>query len=574
MKRMKKIVFHIITFGLIVVNALPARAQYTGGSGGSDRSAVSLAGAVISGGTITSIPAMAIIDGTVTYNNGGAATGIDTLVINSNSKLNLQGGGLALNANGKLRVLADESGGYGQLRILGNLNLNGGTFVQQQYATTTGWRNMGVPLDGNSTLAVFGAVNEAAAGATANTKNIKYWDAATSTWQDVTASDQIVPGRGYNVFIGNFGVQPSPGVVEVEGNPNGSITPALAYHDPGTSGSYASGTRDGWNFLANPFAASLDFDAIFGPPNSITNVEQAFYIWDPNTNVYFTYAGASAPNNDLTGYIPPMQGFWVRATAANPSMGTWSYQNHTVDTEQPIFLKTAAYAGHVLLEVKGEQEPNKHDKLTIALANEGATLGFDNGADARKLMNPETSLNFYTYANKQALAINAVTMPQSSVATMPMPLRLENTTAGKYYSVTLNPEYVPLGVKVYLEDAVLGEMHELTAGANTYSFKANANQAERFKVWFTTDPAWQPMPHYDELDAYTANNELRIEPGSYTGNGKVVVYDVCGKILYENTNIHLQAYTTTTIALPTRGGTVVLVRISTADTTLTLKSAQ
>ncbi len=568
---MKKKIHIILIIVFVWIQSI--NAQYLGGPGSSQSFSTSVAGAVISGGTVTTLPPKVIIDGIVTF-NGGAPTTVDTLVINPNSKLNLGGSGIDLVANGKIRIMADESGAYGQLRIVGSLNLNGGALVQEQYAATTGWRNMGVPLDGSSTVSVFGTVNGNAIGATANTKNIKFWDATTSSWQDVTASDQIVPGRGYNVYIGPFGVQPTPGFIEVEGTPNGSITPSLSYHNPGTTGGFTSGVVDGWNFLANPFAASLDFDAIFDAPNNPANVEQAYYIWDPNTNTYYTYAGAGAPGNTLTGFIPPLQGFWVRATAANPTMGTWSYQAHTVDTEEPAFLKTGDFLGHIVLDVKGVQEQEKQDQLTIALANESATQGFDNGADARKLMNPETSLNFYTYANKEALAINAIAMPHGEAGTTRIPVRLENTTVGKRYTIAIQPDYIPLGVKVYLEDAVEGTMNELSHTSPAYTYKANANQAERFAVWISSDLSWEPKPYSPELDAYVANNQLIIEPGAYEGNGSIAVFDVCGRLLYENSNLNLQAYTTTRIDLPKQFGGVTLVRLVTDLEEYMLKSAQ
>ena len=49
----------------------------------------------------------------------------------------------------------------------------------------------------------------------------------------------------------------------------------------------AGGSGSGWNLIGNPYTCGLDWSTV-----SLTNVNSAFYIWDPATTTYKYYSGA------------------------------------------------------------------------------------------------------------------------------------------------------------------------------------------------------------------------------------------------------------------------------------------
>ena len=79
-----------------------------------------------------------------------------------------------------------------------------------------------------------------------------------------------------------------------------------------------SGTpsEDGWCFIGNPYASTIDWDAAGWTK---TNMANATYIQDPDTQGYATYiAGAGA--NGGSRFIASQQSFWVQATGVSPEL--------------------------------------------------------------------------------------------------------------------------------------------------------------------------------------------------------------------------------------------------------------
>ena len=90
---------------------------------------------------------------------------------------------------------------------------------------------------------------------------------------------------------------------------DGAISPALTYTLAGSSG---------WNLVGNPYPSAIDWDMV----SSMTGLDNAVYVWD---NANQNYKEWVAGVGDLTdGIIPAMQGFFVKANAASPTL---TFQN-------------------------------------------------------------------------------------------------------------------------------------------------------------------------------------------------------------------------------------------------------
>lgn len=512
-------------------------AQYTGGKGGGASSDSSASGTVVNGptaapGNNTSL----IVDANTAITNSPT---LNSITINPGKKLTINNGQtVTIPSNGKVRLKAQQNN-YSQLRIVGGLTLGtGATLIQEQNVSRTGWYNLGSSITNGVTT--FGTVNAAAPGATTNTSNLKYWDAATSQWVNVTDLDAITPGRGYNAFVGTFGVAPANSKISLEGTPITTVTPTINYHNPGGISGFGAGFTDGWNFLANPFAASLDFDAL-----TLTNVEDAYYIWDAAANSgnggYLSWSAAAGAGSDLTQFIPPLQGFWVRALGASPipSIGTLDYATHTVENETPNFRKTDEILGHAILTIASAINDAVQDELTLAFIP-GTSSGFDNGWDARKMYNPTPAVNFYTNGKGEALSINAINFDPNSHHTQIIPLGLTQTRIGEPYKIQLQ-EPLDLMVQAILEDVDSKKFHDLKQGA--YTFIAHPQQLERFKLHLTTDPNWTATSSSVNFTAWVYQSELFISPAIYDGLANIRIYDLRGQLLHQKMTIELQENT-------------------------------
>jgi hypothetical protein len=79
---------------------------------------------------------------------------------------------------------------------------------------------------------------------------------------------------------------------------------------------YTASADSGWNLVGNPYTATIDWDDAGNWTK--TNIDQAIYVWDYDTNQYKTWNGTTG---DLgSGLIAPFQGFWIKANSASPSL--------------------------------------------------------------------------------------------------------------------------------------------------------------------------------------------------------------------------------------------------------------
>lgn len=83
---------------------------------------------------------------------------------------------------------------------------------------------------------------------------------------------------------------------------------------------YTTTADSGWNFIGNPFGATIDWDDESNWTK--TNIESTIYIWDPAANSgngeYLTWNGTTGTLG--SGLIAPFQGFWIKANDTSPSL--------------------------------------------------------------------------------------------------------------------------------------------------------------------------------------------------------------------------------------------------------------
>jgi autotransporter-associated beta strand protein len=169
-------------------------------------------------------------------------------------------------------VLQASSTSYAQLKFKGDYTATGnGKVRMQQVISGIGWHNIANPF-ATQTAGSFGEVGT---DRHPNAQNLFGWDAGTAyNWVNVpNNAENLENGKGY---FGYFGTTPSnlasgiqtgsgPWTVELEGTPITSVTPTLGFSPP-TAGTWQDfrdpNQTDGWNLIANPFTASLDFASL------------------------------------------------------------------------------------------------------------------------------------------------------------------------------------------------------------------------------------------------------------------------------------------------------------------------
>ena len=305
---------------------------------------------------------------------------------------------------------------------------SGELIYQLQVAGQQGYRLLSAPVVSSFSNFLSGVLTQGFPGASLAgdlQPNVLWYDETNpgtdnQRWRAPgSASDQVVPGRGYHVFM--FGEVPEDGryndplpyLIEVNG---------LEHEGSGSevdlNVTYTAEADTGWNLVGNPYGAAIDWEH---PSWTKTNIDPTIYVWDPNTNQYLTWNGSTGDIAD--GIIAPFQGFWVKANDENPEL--------IVSEEAKTF--GGSFAGKQI-------QQNDRDVPSIAINarhsrryqstahftfSESGTYGLDR-KDAFKLLPPpgiSDYLEVYSLTNSgERLAINNMPRRFGSAITIPFSL--------------------------------------------------------------------------------------------------------------------------------------------------------
>jgi hypothetical protein len=335
------------------------------------------------------------------------------------------------------------------------------------------------------------------------------YNEATDLWDNIVdVNAPLAVGTGYKVW--------SSSIYPVN-NPPGTKSVDFSGGNIGNGNYFLPVTRqnNGWNLVGNPYPSAVDWDNA-GWIKS--NISGTIYVW--NGVQYITWNGSVG---DLTGgVIPAMQGFMVKATAANPLLyisnntrlhGVDPYKESNVDQ---------------LLEIT--VNGNGYSDKTFVNFNENATSEFDDQFDGYKIYGLEEAPQLYTRQGENILRANV--LPKVSTGLF-IPIGLEVTAETEYTIIVNGLSSFGEGVSVYLEDLKENVMIDLSEQID-YTFIASPlDEADRFILHFgVLGIEDQPVVAEKENDVYIYSNENSIYIKNNLQqdfNGQVIVYNIMGQ---------------------------------------------
>ncbi|GAB2984937.1 hypothetical protein GCM10027049_23980 [Mucilaginibacter puniceus] len=273
----------------------------------------------------------------------------------------------------------------------------------------------------------------------------------------------------------------------------GSIT--VKHWTTGTNGLlYTAGSPTsvrGFNLLGNPYASSIDWDLMTGT----TNVGTTIWVYNPTLKVFSTYirgnggVGTNTNGGSVADIIPSGQGFYVKTTAASPSVTF--LESHKVNTQVAaanIMLAAAPPTTDLkYIRVKLTQDAdNKDDALIFFKPGTSSDYTVDEDADylrGNNVVAISTRVN-----NREALAINQ----------MPLPAYKENINLnvivpvnGTYQISVPETNDMPPQFDIWIKDWLKKDSVNIKT-TPIYSFDAIATDSttfkRRFSIVITTDP--------------------------------------------------------------------------------------
>jgi len=336
---------------------------------------------------------------------------------------------------------------------------------------------------------------------------------STVNWNTVHPQSYFIPGRGYL-----YSVQAKNPVMSFSGTlTNGAVEYVLTSASADTTG------LKGFNLVGNPYPSSIDWQASTGWSRSTLKASGSGYdmwIWNQSANNYGvcnSYGGAGT--NDITRYIAPMQGFFVRAASA----GNLGFSNSIRVHDGANSWKSSVLNSDVISAVVQSGRDGTFDEVRLLFGYSAGEIG------AAKLFSPvATAPSLYLNSGNSNYTVRYLS---DTIAYPTVPVNFKAGSNGAY---TLSFTFDSGTFKnIFLEDKQTKVILDLKSEP-LYRFNASVgDQAGRFVLHFVP-----VKPHTgSELHAriYTDGHKIFIDLTKVVGETRVSAYDVLGRKAWDQT---------------------------------------
>ncbi len=269
------------------------------------------------------------------------------------------------------------------------------------------------------------------------------------------------------------------------------ITGTVTYTTSGVSnGVYTNNiglnaASNGYTYVANPYAAPIDFHNIY-TSGRLTNIDPRYYYLDPtmgSTGSYVSYNAVSntSSNNATYGqFIQAGQGFLIGNTSSSPQLQITEADKSILSTSRT--------------SVFGATTPNSKMAFTLLKQGAGATAKMDGavavfGTQFSNAMGIEDNVKMSNAADNLSIleGTKSLSIDGRLPATANDVLGINiGSLSGSNYQLEIDATaYTSNGLTAYLHDAYKNTTTALAAGINTISFTADAKVAATYQNRFS-----------------------------------------------------------------------------------------
>ncbi|MCF8359983.1 MAG: T9SS type A sorting domain-containing protein [Prolixibacteraceae bacterium] len=433
----------------------------------------------------------------------GSLANVHKLTIEPDATLNINPGGalvvantLTNNADTTGLVLNSDATGTG--RLVNNTADVPATV--KQYLVKDGWHYMGIPFTETPKASVLSGlwVTENDEGTATNETE--------SGWSYLDTTSDIVPGKGYGIYS------------NADTDTTVTLYGTLLTGDKTTN---TTNTNEGWNFIANPYPCTIDWDASGG--KTLNNIQDAIYLWNPDlsgTNKYGRYGTYvdGVETNGQTQYIAPMQGFFVKATAA----GSVSFTN---DAKTAVASNFKSETLQSIIRLAASDTEGRTDETVIRFKTT-ATNGFDGNMDAYKLKANSLAPQLYSVYNDNEYSINSIPRADEELI---IPLELMVKTNGEHTLSLIELSNYGYTYPLILKNPATGETVNLQN--EDFRFEASEGETVQLQLGFSNSTVSSDEWLTNNLYLWSENQSIVI---SRMGNiaSKVAVLNTSGQVVY------------------------------------------
>ncbi len=307
-------------------------------------------------------------------------------------------------------------------------------------------RYISVPVSGATASSVFSDDFQLANG------SIRFYNESSAGAISVGYTNQVLTnplqmGRGYLAWMYD-------GSSDVTWDAIGSIyqgSVSLPVSYTVTSGGV---NNDGWNLVGNPYPSSITWNGDASKWTKSADISPVIYVTDMSSNAYIPFNYTD--NSGEGGLIAMGQAFWVKASAASPSLTI--HEPAKSSTVVGDFYRTSLSQTSEQLII-GIQNEKFRDRSYLKI-NENSSDDFDHLYDGYKLKNESLNIYFKDNANRDLVMHTLRTIP----STMEIPLVIEAAEPGNYEISFHNIENFAPASSLFLIDRMEGKAMAVAAG--------------------------------------------------------------------------------------------------------------
>ncbi|MFZ4400699.1 MAG: T9SS type A sorting domain-containing protein [Bacteroidales bacterium] len=439
--------------------------------------------------------------GSLTINSG------KSLVINSNKNMTVNGT-LTNNAGTTgLIISADGSGNASLIHSTAGVNASVDRFIPHYFQDE--FHMLGSPVVAQAIAPQFNELD-----------GFYLWNEAIGDWIEYANANfaaannggtNFVPGKGYAVSYPFQTMKTFSGVLN-----QGSIAVPMTV----TTGL----TYSGFNFVANPYPSSINWDAASGWTRDVLEdaggAQNAMWIWNAmygNYGTYISNGGVGSGTNDVSNNIALSQGFWVKAAIP----GNLNMDNGIRIHSSQAFLKSSATVTDMLRLKVNSSVNSFSDEILVKFGN-----AFNqNGAEKMFSITAKAPSLYTTKLNKNWSINNLTNVTDNSI----IPLGFKAGENGNYtiHATDLTSFVTP--TYVYLKDLKLNSITDLNQNPD-YTFAATTNDIEmRFQLIFALSPLAISNQQIQHTGIYSFNNTIFIN--SNESINSISVYNTFGQLI-------------------------------------------
>lgn len=410
-----------------------------------------IAGNFTNNGTYNYNSGTVTFNGTSTISGTTALTTFNNLTINSTCSLNVAPGkqltvGGSFTNNGTFTLKSDASANSS---FIDNGIAGTGTNISELYLLGNQYYYLSSPIS-NSFSDVFPGTN------TVDNGIYSFNEPTTAYVRIIDNTTALNPAQGYICKFKNVASK----TLQFQGALN-----------TGAKSLSLTGTTHFWNLAGNPYPSAIDWEAASGWTK--TNVRSDIYY--RSNGSYATYNATShIGTNGGQQYIPAMQAFWVKCTAAT---GTLAMTNALRTHNTHSFYRERNAVD--LLKINVVSSNGQNDEMAISFIN-GATDNYDI-YDSEKMFSSDIAYP-QLYTVLETTKKMAIDVKSELINDVVIPLGFKTNVAGKFIVTISGIESFSSEDNLYFEDADYRELFNLRENPS-YTFVSDvADNNTRFFI--------------------------------------------------------------------------------------------